>query len=275
MPKRRRLGKALDYTKCIDIEYSVCQRVPPVYECFLLEVNHPGRPRFSEADGMSAETAAARGSAPVGRGRAFRGPTLQEQQKQNSRQRILQAAKEVLAETPYAHVAVEDVIARANISRATFYKHFDSKFAVARALFAEFWPRLFAEFDRLESSDPSEAEIEEWIGGLVVFYRENKPLYMTLSQIPTLEPEGARWEENVRAELLTRLGTRIAAFRRATSKAEASSALRVRARMWLMSFEHIVYFLAFGDSANPDRDALLVYIVRETRTLIVEEAGVG
>ena len=146
---------------------------------------------------------------------------------------------------------------------------------MARALFAEFWPRLFAEFDRLESSDPSEAEIEEWIGGLVVFYRENKPLYMTLSQIPTLEPEGARWEENVRAELLTRLGTRIAAFRRATSKAEASSALRVRARMWLMSFEHIVYFLAFGDSANPDRDALLVYIVRETRTLIVEEAGVG
>jgi AcrR family transcriptional regulator len=203
-----------------------------------------------------------------------RGPTeLQRLQKRTSHEKLLEAAYLSFAELTYAATTIDHIVRRAEVNRSTFYRHFDSKFAVARALFAEFWPRLFAEYDRLESSDPSEAEIEEWIGNLVVFYRENKPLYMTLGQIPTLEPEGARWEENVRTELLTRLGTRIPAFRRATSKTEASSPLRVRVRMWMMSFEHIVYFLAFGDSANPDRAALLAYIIHESRKLIAEEAA--
>jgi len=211
---------------------------------------------------------------PAPRTSVERGPTeLQRLQKRTSHEKLLEAAYLSFAELTYAATTIDHIVRRADVNRSTFYRHFDSKFAVARALFAEFWPRLFAEFDRLSSSDPNEAEIEEWISGLVVFYRENKPLYMTLSQIPTLEPEGARWEENVRSELLTRLGTRIPAFRRATSKGEATPDLRVRARIWMSNFEHIVYFLAFGDSANPDRSALLSYIVRETRKLIVEEAG--
>jgi AcrR family transcriptional regulator len=203
-----------------------------------------------------------------------RGPTeLQRLQKRTSHEKLLEAAYLSFAELTYAATTIDHIVRRAEVNRSTFYRHFDSKFAVARALFAEFWPRLFAEFDRLSSSDPSEAEIEEWIGGLLVFYREHKPLYLTLGQIPLLEPEGARWEENVRTELLTRLGTRIPAFRRATSKSEATSELRVRARIWMTNFEHIVFFLAFGDDANPDRPALLAYIVRETREFIAEEAG--
>jgi len=211
---------------------------------------------------------------PVLRPAVERGPTdLQRLQKRTSHEKLLEAAYLSFAELTYAATTIDHIVRRAEVNRSTFYRHFDSKFAVARALFAEFWPRLFAEFDRLESSDPSESEIEEWIGTLVVFYRENKPLYMTLGQIPTLEPEGARWEENVRTELLTRLGTRIPAFRRATAKGVATPELRVRARIWMSNFEHIVYFLAFGDSQNPDRDALLAYILRETRRFIVEEAG--
>jgi AcrR family transcriptional regulator len=201
-----------------------------------------------------------------------RGPTeLQRQQKQTSHQKLLEAAYLSFAELTYAATTIDHIVSRAAVNRSTFYRHFDSKFAIAKSLFVDFWPRLFAEFDRLSSSDPNEDEIEEWIGNLIVFYRENRPFYMTLGQIPTLEPEGGRWEENVRTELLTRLGTRIAAFRRATSP-DSTPELRIRVRMWMGNFEQSVFFLAFGDH-TPDMDALLRYIVRETRKLIAEEAG--
>jgi AcrR family transcriptional regulator len=158
------------------------------------------------------------------------------------------------------------------VNRSTFYRHFDSKFALAQDLFSHFWPSLFAEFDRLTSSDPSEAEIESWIGQLLIFYRANKPFYITLGQIPLLEPQGAAWEERVRQEVIGRLGSRISAFRRASSPSESSPALRVRVRMWMIQFEHGIFQLAYAPP-NDDSEALLRFTVREMRRFIVEEAG--
>jgi AcrR family transcriptional regulator len=201
-----------------------------------------------------------------------RGPTeLQRQQKQNSHQKLLDAAQMSFAELTYAATTIDHIVSRAAVNRSTFYRHFDSKFAIAKALFVDFWPRLFAEFDRLSSSDPDDEEIDDWIGNLIVFYREHRSFYMTLGQIPILEPEGGQWEENVRTELLTRLGNRIQAFRRATSPSEATPELRVRVRMWMSNFESGLYFLAFKD-AGSDTAALRRYVVRETRRLISEEA---
>jgi AcrR family transcriptional regulator len=210
---------------------------------------------------------------PAPRPSAERGPTeLQRLQKQTSHEKLLEAAYLSFAELSYAATTVDHVVRRAEVNRSTFYRHFDSKFAIAKALFAEFWPRLFAEFDRLDSSDPSAAEIEEWITSLIIFYRANKPFYMTLGQIPALEPEGSRWEENVRQEIVSRLGQRIPAFRRAASRAESTSELRVRTHMMMTQFEMGVFYLAFRDQ-GPDRQALLDFTVREFREFIREEAG--
>ena len=103
------------------------------------------------------------------------GPTLQERQKQKSRESILQAARAVLAEKSYAAMAIEDVIAGANVSRATFYKYFDSKFAIGRELHREFAPSLSAVYDVLLSyDDPTEAELIDWIKQVVELYRREK-----------------------------------------------------------------------------------------------------
>src|SRR5260370_17566786 len=99
------------------------------------------------------------------------GVTVQERQKQKSRESILQAARAVLAEKSYAAMAIEDVIARANVSRATFYKYFDSKFAIGSELHREFAPRLSAVYDVLLShADPTEAELITWTNQLVELY---------------------------------------------------------------------------------------------------------
>jgi len=202
-----------------------------------------------------------------------RGPTeLQRLQKQTSHEKLLEAAYLSFAELTYAGTTIDHVVRRAEVNRSTFYRHFDSKFAVAKALFAQFWPRLFAEFDRLDSSSPSEAEIEEWVTNLLIFYRANKPLYLTLGQIPALEPEGTRWEEDVRREIAIRLGRRIPAFRRATSPTESTPELRIRFMMMMNQFETGVFYLAFRDH-GPDRQALMDFTVRAFRGFIVDEAG--
>ena len=52
-----------------------------------------------------------------------------------------------------------------------------------------------------------------------------------------------------------------------------ASRLRVRVQMWMIQFEHGVFHLAFGDNNEPDRSALMHFIVAEMRRFIVEEAG--
>ena len=210
---------------------------------------------------------------PAPRAAIERGPTeLQRLQKRTSNEKLLEAAYLSFAELTYAGTTIDHIVRRAEVNRSTFYRHFDSKFAVAKALFEEFWPRLFAEFDNLTSPDPNEAEIEEWIGNLVVFYRANKPLYLTLGQIPALEPEGARWEEDMRHEIAVRLGRRIPAFRRASSPTESTPELRIRLMMMMTQFEFGVFYLAFRDQGQ-DRQALMDFTVREFRAFIREEAA--
>ena len=202
-----------------------------------------------------------------------RGPTeLQQLQKRTSHDKLLEAGRQSFAELTYAGTTIDHIVSRAAVNRSTFYRHFDSKFALAQDLYSHFWPSLFAEYDRLTASDPSEAEIEAWINHLLGFYRANKPLYMTLGQIPLLEPEGAEWEEKVRQELIVRLGEKIPAFRRAALAAETDPRLHVRVKMWMIQFEHGVFRLAYADIGEAERTALMRFTVAELRRFIVEEA---
>jgi AcrR family transcriptional regulator len=202
-----------------------------------------------------------------------RGPTeLQQLQKRTSHDKLLEAGRQSFAELTYAGTTIDHIVSRAAVNRSTFYRHFDSKFALAQDLYSHFWPSLFAEYDRLTSSDPNEAEIEAWVNHLLTFYRANKPLYITLGQIPLLEPGGAAWEENVREELIVRLGEKIPAFRRASASVEADPRLHVRVKMWMIQFEHGVFRLAYGTIGEPERSALMRFVVSEMRRFIVEEA---
>src|ERR1700752_4210350 len=114
-----------------------------------------------------------------------RGPTeLQQLQKRTSHDKLLEAGRQSFAELTYAGTTIDHIVGRAAVNRSTFYRHFDSKFALAQDLYGHSGPSLFAESDRLTSSVPGEGGIEDWVHHLFAFYRANKPLYMTLGQIP-------------------------------------------------------------------------------------------
>jgi AcrR family transcriptional regulator len=71
------------------------------------------------------------------------------------RQRIIDAIIESCAEKTYAATTITDIVARAHISRTTFYKHFDDK----RACFDAALDRCLSELQEIAgaSHDPSDA----------------------------------------------------------------------------------------------------------------------
>ena len=81
------------------------------------------------ATGLKAGRSQARDGAP-----APRRPTLREQQKQFTRDRLLTAALAAFVENGYTPARIEDVAARAGASRATFYLHFGGKAEIVHAL---------------------------------------------------------------------------------------------------------------------------------------------
>ncbi len=186
--------------------------------------------------------------APVSAIPTPRGPTRQEQQKQDSRSRILLAAKEVLSEMGYAAMRVEDVIARAGISRATFYKHFDGKFAIGRALHAAFAPQLYAHYDiLLDYDDPTEAELVDWVARLVDLYRREKDLMVTFAHMLAIEPAFHPMMINIISETEARWAARIPAFRVPGSNGPQAMRARVESRLLLRQLNDFCYEVAIFD----------------------------
>ena len=73
----------------------------------------------------------------------------QEQQRRQTREALLRAAAAVFAERGYLDTSVEHVLARAGVSRAAFYAHFDSKLALVCEIARDFVPQWRPVFDQL------------------------------------------------------------------------------------------------------------------------------
>jgi AcrR family transcriptional regulator len=64
--------------------------------------------------------------------------------REERRQQLLACARDAFAEKGYQAVTVDDVVARAEIARGTFYLYFDDKRAVLDALVDEFLQRILS-----------------------------------------------------------------------------------------------------------------------------------
>jgi AcrR family transcriptional regulator len=79
------------------------------------------------------------------------------EKKEQRRQQILDCAREAFAEKGYQAVTVDDVVARAEIARGTFYLYFDDKRAVLDALVDGFFHRLAAVIVGIDIAHASES----------------------------------------------------------------------------------------------------------------------
>jgi AcrR family transcriptional regulator len=88
-------------------------------------------------------------------------PAKTSSKREQRRQQILDCARDAFAEQGYQAVTVDDVVARAEIARGTFYLYFDDKRAVLDALVDEFLQRLLGCVVGIDLLHPTDSPREQ------------------------------------------------------------------------------------------------------------------
>lgn len=139
--------------------------------------------------------------------------------------RILDAAERLFAEHDAADVEMKEIAAAAGCSRATLYRHFDSRDTLRTAYVHREAQRLYRTLtERVAAvTDPAERLIE---GTLLALrsVRENPALASWFA--PTARPIGGEWA--ARSEVV---GTMVEAFVRSLGEADETTGRRAR---WLV-----------------------------------------
>jgi AcrR family transcriptional regulator len=207
-------------------------------------------------------------AAPVRRTRPRGRSVLHREQVEDSRNRILAAARAVFTANSYGATSVDMILAAAGVGRSTFYKHFASKYDLARGLLHGYLPEVFAVFDRLPDR-PGPAEAQAWLHQLLALYRENKAFTALLKEISGSEPAYFPEMTAIHEELLRRLGARIPAFARAASGRPEESGVHVLAHLQI---HHIFGFChsVVSDGWDVDVEAGLAYLAQNLAAFIRE-----
>ena len=170
---------------------------------------------------------------------------LQQEQKQETRGRLLRAAEEVFARRSYAATSVEEIILAAGASRASFYRHFDSKWDIASALCGEVMPEAWQLWHELASLDnPSETVLKDWLRRRLALYHRHRAMFLMMREAVALEPAGAAAVTRTHEEVIHVLAAGIPAFRRALARTAAGQLAHIRACLLLMQLDEFTYTLA-------------------------------
>lgn len=183
---------------------------------------------------------------------ARRGNILQEQQRLETRKALLAAAAEVFSERGYLDTSVEHILSRADVSRAAFYRQFDSKLALVCAVASDFVPKWRPVFDALMAlQSPQVTELEQWVIRFIDFHREHAAVCGLLTQVAGLE-DRLYWQlAEQRDALIDDLGGRFSAFRRAAE----DPAMRLRARLLLGQIDETCFLIVRGRVPDPGHHA--------------------
>jgi AcrR family transcriptional regulator len=156
--------------------------------------------------------------APKPRAR-LRGQTLlHERQRATTRERILAAAREVFAEKSYAATTTNDLVERAGVGRTSFYRHFDGKWAIAKAMQGELMEIYFSIWKRIAvDPDPAEAEIAQIMEEGFETLQGHKSLVLLFTEISAIEQDTHAVGTVARDRFIETLGETIPAFRYAAS----------------------------------------------------------
>src|SRR5262245_32293009 len=115
--------------------------------------------------------------------------TLLDARKQLTRDRILEAAREVFLREGFSAASVEAIAARAGLSRQTFYQYFRNKHDVLAGLLALSSSVTAAALEGLaELDEPSLADLRGFIEFQIDRYSANKSTYAILGQAEMVDP---------------------------------------------------------------------------------------
>lgn len=175
---------------------------------------------------------------------------LRKQQKNYTRQRLLQVSRELFVKKGPQATGIDDIAKAAGTSRATVYTHFSGKQDIIRELLTEIWDTalsLYEDFDQLP--DWSRPSILGWLRQVFDAWEEyGQSTNIVLREMPS----------EVNAEFQTQLEGHVAALTRTREKWSHFSPDEATRRAYLLvlQLQRGLTAVHFG-GWNVDREALL------------------
>lgn len=165
-----------------------------------------------------------------------RKPTLRDAQKAHTRQRLLDAARDVFYREGYYGATVDQIVEEAGASRPTFYLHFKDKEEVLGELVAIYRTRAQPYLERLPGPRPTVDELKKWLEEMGAFTQQEAALYSVLGEVSTHRSAEDRQSQPGFAAIdawIEMLSHRAPAFAAATRKTD----INARARADLLMIE--------------------------------------
>lgn len=180
--------------------------------------------------------------------------TIRDQQKEFTRQRLIDGAVDVFARRGYVGATIDEIAAAAGASRATFYLHFKNKLDLVEALFAE---RIHPDFVEvvarldpvLEAGDRK--AMRQWIGEMFAWCDEHQTLMVLIEQVWSVELQRAA--EGIRVDYTTYLPSLAA-------RSPSDNGLAVGLRVWMLFnllVRSFIYWRVNGRFSEADEDMVL------------------
>jgi TetR/AcrR family transcriptional regulator, transcriptional repressor for nem operon len=92
----------------------------------------------------------------------------------DTRDRILQSAQELIHERGYEAVGVAEICARAKVNKGSFYHFFRTKENLGLAVIDTYWEQSRGGFDGLAAEGAPLVQLREFLGGMVAHVQQDK-----------------------------------------------------------------------------------------------------
>lgn len=169
-------------------------------------------------------------------------PGLRERKKEQKRERLKDAAFDLFTERGFDNVTVEEIADRAEVSRSTLFRYFETKEDLLLFDARSHRDALLRELSRRPADEPVLVSLRASLQSLAADYQADRHRSIErsrlISEAPTLSARSlerqVEWEDGLAAAILPRLGDRPdAATRAAVLAAAAMGVVRVASRRWI------------------------------------------
>jgi AcrR family transcriptional regulator len=158
-------------------------------------------------------------------------PRLRTAQTDLTRQRIVEAARDVFCREGYYGATVDQIVAAAEVSRPTFYLYFNGKEKILALLTDQYNSGGAAIMERLPAPRPTPGQLRAWLLEFSEFLEESKALSTLVGEVAS----HSTTHVNTVEIWIDALSRRAPAFAAATLKTASGTEAYVRAKLLMLS----------------------------------------
>ena len=183
------------------------------------------------------------------------------ERREQSRRRILDAARELLEDRPWNQVGIEEVAKRSQLTRTAFYRHFEDRRALLLALVDDVGVQLDQIADPWERGDGEpRATLRAALEELVGVFHEHGRLLRAIADAATQDAGVAAIYAELGARLSASAAARIA-LEVQEGRSEVSDPLEVGAALVWMNERYLLDRFGQAPLGDPERAAEALYEV--------------